>query len=121
VGSQTPWGRDWHVDGIAYMGLSHDPSSSCPLYCAWGIALDKQHWQACKAGFLSVRVLSRLFRRLFIKGLRQLFADHALGLYGDMTNLISLRPETSVIGAANNRAENGWCRPNDLLQTLKPY
>ncbi len=42
-----------------------------------GIARDGQHWIACRPGFfLPVRVLSRLFRRLFLD---QLAAAHAAG------------------------------------------
>jgi Putative transposase/Transposase zinc-binding domain len=51
-----------------------------------GIALDGQRWIACRPGFfLPVRVLSRLFRRLFLEmlvaaydaGRLQFFGDHA--------------------------------------------
>jgi hypothetical protein len=42
-----------------------------------GISLDGQRWVACRPGFfLPVRVLSRLFRRLFLKAL---LAAHAAG------------------------------------------
>src|SRR5271157_4988433 len=42
-----------------------------------GISLDGQRWVSCRPGFfLPVRVLSRLFRRLFLE---KLFAAHAAG------------------------------------------
>jgi Putative transposase/Transposase zinc-binding domain len=42
-----------------------------------GVSLDGQRWVSCRPGFfLSVRVLSRLFRRLFLK---QLMAAHRAG------------------------------------------
>jgi Putative transposase/Transposase zinc-binding domain len=42
-----------------------------------GISLDGQHWVACRPGFfLPVRVLSRLFRRLFLE---KLIAAHKAG------------------------------------------
>lgn len=67
--------------------MTHHPHVHC-IVPGGGIALDKQHWQACKAGFfLPVRVLSRLFRRVFVDGLRQLFADNTLLFYGDMAKL----------------------------------
>jgi hypothetical protein len=61
----------------------------CIVLClAGGGALDKQHWQACKAGFfLPIRVLSRLFRRVFVDGLRQLFTDDSLLFYGELSGL----------------------------------
>jgi hypothetical protein len=41
-----------------------------------GISPDGQHWIACRPGFfLSVRVLSRLFRRLFLEKTLELLAQ----------------------------------------------
>ena len=49
-----------------------------------GIALDGQRWIACRATFfLSVRVLSRLFRRLFLKMLTMAHAAGRLAFFGD--------------------------------------
>jgi Putative transposase len=53
-----------------------------------GISLDGQRWVSCRPGFfLPVRVLSRLFRRLFLE---KLVATHAAGLlqfFGARANL----------------------------------
>jgi hypothetical protein len=51
-----------------------------------GISLDGERWVACRPGFfLPVRVLSRLFRRLFLE---KLVAAHQTGrLFGDDTHL----------------------------------
>jgi hypothetical protein len=47
-----------------------------------GISLDGERWVACRPGFfLPVRVLSRLFRRLFLE--RLLAAYHRLKFFGD--------------------------------------
>jgi len=47
-----------------------------------GISPDGQHWIACKPGFfLSVRVLSRLFRRLFLERLRQAYNINQLKFF----------------------------------------
>ena len=50
-------------------GQSLDPSSARPLRGAGGgLSLDGTRWVACRPGFfLPVRVLSRLFRRLFLR------------------------------------------------------
>ena len=49
-----------------------------------GIALDGQRWIACRATFfLPVRVLSRLFRRLFLKMLTMAHAAGRLAFFGD--------------------------------------
>lgn len=53
-----------------------------------GLSPDGTKWVACKPGFfLHVRVLSRLFRRLFIDGLMALHRAGKLALFGDMGGL----------------------------------
>jgi hypothetical protein len=56
--------------------LTHHPHLHC-IVPGGGLSLDGQRWVACKSGFfLPVRVLSRLFRRLFLE---QLSAAHHAG------------------------------------------
>ena len=53
-----------------------------------GLSLDGTKWVACKPGFfLHVRVLSRLFRRLFLDGLMDLHRASKLAFFGDLTKL----------------------------------
>ena len=53
-----------------------------------GLSPDGTKWVACKSGFfLHVRVLSRLFRRLFIDGLMALHRAGKLAFFGDMGGL----------------------------------
>ena len=53
-----------------------------------GLSLDGARWIACKPGFfLPVRVLSRLFRRLFLEGLAALHAAGRLAFFGDLAPL----------------------------------
>jgi hypothetical protein len=53
-----------------------------------GLSPDGTRWVACKPGFfLHVRVLSRLFRRLFLDGLLALHAVGELAFYGDLERL----------------------------------
>jgi hypothetical protein len=53
-----------------------------------GLSPDGSRWIACKPGFfLSVRVLSRLFRRLFLEGLAALNASGRLAFFGDLAPL----------------------------------
>src|SRR6266704_2308128 len=65
--------------------LTHHPHVHC-IVPGGGLSLDGQRWISCRPGFfLSVRVLSRLFRRLFLERLTaayqarrlEFFADHA--------------------------------------------
>src|SRR5208337_497221 len=53
-----------------------------------GLSPDGSRWIACKPGFfLPVRVLSRLFRRLFLEGLAALHAAGRLVFLGDVAPL----------------------------------
>ena len=67
--------------------LVHHP----PVHCVvpgGGLADDGQRWVASREDFfLSVRVLSRLFRGKFIAGLRHLFAEGRLCFGGDLVEL----------------------------------
>jgi len=71
--------------------LTHHPHLHC-IVPGGGLSMDGQHWVACKSGFfLLVRVLSRLFRRLFLD---QLSAAHHAGLlqfFGQHQNLADTR------------------------------
>jgi Putative transposase len=50
-----------------------------------GISLDGARWVPCRPGFLlPVRVLSRLFRRLFLAGLADIHAAGRLAFFGDL-------------------------------------
>lgn len=53
-----------------------------------GLSKGGNRWVACKPGFfLHVRVLSRLFRRLFIEGLLALHRAGELAFFGDLAGL----------------------------------
>ncbi len=53
-----------------------------------GLSPDGTGWVSCKPGFfLHVRVLSRLFRRLFLDGLMALHRAGGLAFYGDLERL----------------------------------
>jgi hypothetical protein len=62
-----------------------------------GLSPDGSRWIACKRNFfLSVRVLSRLFRRLFLEGLAALHTEGRLFFFGDLASLA----EKSAFNAA---------------------
>jgi len=53
-----------------------------------GLSPDGSRWISCRPGFfLPVRVLSRLFRRLFLEGLAALHAAGRLTFHGDLAHL----------------------------------
>jgi len=53
-----------------------------------GLSADGSQWVPCRANFfLPVRVLSRLFRRLFLEGLARLHRESRLAFFGDHADL----------------------------------
>jgi hypothetical protein len=71
--------------------LQHHPHLHCVIP-GGGLSPDGQRWVACRPGFfLPVRVLSRLFRRLFLELLREAFAQHKLSFFNYLSEL--QRPE----------------------------
>ena len=71
------WGQNLH----------HHPHLHC-VVPGGGPALDGTRWIACRPGFfLPVRVLSRLFRRLFLEDLQIAFDSGGLGFFGELAEL----------------------------------
>jgi hypothetical protein len=67
--------------------LQHHPHVHC-VVPGGGISPDGKRWIACRPGFfLSVRVLSRLFRRLFLEQLRRAYDAGGLRLHGQFESL----------------------------------
>jgi hypothetical protein len=65
----------------------HHPHLHC-LVPGGGIAPDGQNWVTCRPGFfLPVRVLSRLFRGLFLRGLEKAFAAGDLHFFNAQRHL----------------------------------
>jgi Putative transposase len=76
------WGQTLHHH--------HHPHVHC-IVPGGGPSLDGARWVACRPGFfLPVRVLGRLFRRLFLDELRTAFDDGDLGFFGDLAGLAQL-------------------------------
>ena len=74
---RCPWGQT----------LQHHPHLHC-VVPGGGLAPDGEHWIACRPGFfLPVRVLSRLFRRLFLEALDAAFQAGELSFYGSLGDL----------------------------------
>ena len=64
--------------------LTHHPHLHC-VVPGGGLAPDGKRWIACKKKFfLPVRVLSRLFRRLFLEALQRAFKMGDLEFHGDL-------------------------------------
>jgi Putative transposase len=66
-----------------------------------GISPDGEHWIACRPGFfLPVRVLSRLFRRLFLEQLHQAFRAGELHFYSHLEPLRDARAFAAYLAPA---------------------
>lgn len=71
------WGQNLH----------HHPHVHC-VVPGGGPSLDGRHWVSCRPGFfLPVRVLSRLFRRLFLQYLQAAFDKGMLRFSGNLAGL----------------------------------
>lgn len=67
--------------------LLHHPHLHCVIP-GGGLSPDGTHWVSCLPGFfLPVKVLSRLFRRLFLEQLRTAFRKGKLRFSGELTEL----------------------------------
>ena len=67
--------------------LQHHPHVHC-VVPGGGPSLDGTRWTACRPGFfLPVRVLSRLFRRLFLEQMQAAFEAGDLGFFGALAEL----------------------------------
>jgi hypothetical protein len=67
--------------------LTHHPHAHI-IVPGGGLSPDGQHWIACRPGFfLSVRVLSRLFRRLFLERLTAAYQAGRLEFFADQAGL----------------------------------
>jgi hypothetical protein len=79
--------------------LQHHPHVHC-VVPGGGPSLDGTRWVACRPDFfLPVRVLSRLFRRLFLDALRAAFEAGGLGFFGDLAGLADPAAFAHLLGA----------------------
>src|SRR5437660_2673056 len=84
LGARTGLTAVLHTWGSA---LTHHPHVHV-IVPGGGLSPDGSRWIACRPGFfLPVRVLSRLFRRLFLEGLAALHAAGRLVFLGDLAPL----------------------------------
>jgi hypothetical protein len=72
--------------------LTHHPHIHC-IVPGGGPSLDHTRWVACRPGFfLPIRVVARLFRRLFLQELQRAFQTGRLDFFGELAGLAE--PET---------------------------
>ena len=83
-----------------------------------GISLDGTRCVRCKPGFLlPVRVLSRLFRRLFLAALTDAHAANRLAFFGEIENL----RRREVFNAHLVPLKRKKCRVGEDVATFTPH
>jgi hypothetical protein len=92
-----------------------------------GLSLDGERWVACRPGFLlPVRVLSRLFRRLFLDGLSRAQAAGRLSFFGTQTHLAEPEAFNALLAALRRIEWVVYCKrpfsgPAAVLAYLARY
>ncbi|MDH3600676.1 MAG: transposase zinc-binding domain-containing protein [Candidatus Tectomicrobia bacterium] len=83
--------------------LQHHPHLHVILP-AGGLAPDESRWVPCRPNFfLPVRVLSRRFRRLYLKGLKRLYHQGELTLTGRCRELAETQPWNRLLAALRKK------------------
>ena len=106
--------------------LHHHPHLHCVLP-AGGLAPDGLQWLPCRPHFfLPVRVLSRRFRRLYLAGLEQLYAQGQLTLAGRCRALAEAQPWQQYLATLRDKewvvyAKEPLQDPQYVLQYLARY
>jgi hypothetical protein len=106
--------------------LDHHPHVHC-IVPGGGVSPDGQRWISCRQGFfLPVRVLSRLFRRLFLEGLTALFDAGQLQFFNDLATFSDRAVFLSRLAPLHKRewvvyAKRPFAGPEQVLAYLARY
>jgi hypothetical protein len=106
--------------------MTHHPHLHC-IVPGGGLSLDGARWVACRAGFfLPVRVLSRLFRRLFLEKLSAAHQASELKFFGDHAALCDAKAFSDWLEPMRQRewvvyAKAPFAGPAAVLAYLSRY
>jgi len=106
--------------------LTHHPHVHC-IVPGGGLSLDGQRWVSCRPRFfLPVRVLSRLFRRLFLDKLAAAHAERRLVFFGALTGLADRAAFAAHLAPLRRRewvvyAKRPFAGPESVLAYLARY
>lgn len=112
-----------HTGGSA---MTHHPHVHC-IVPGGGLSLDGARWVACRAGFfLPVRVLSRLFRRLFLEKLSTAHQASELKFFGEHAALCDAKAFSDWLEPMRQRqwvvyAKAPFAGPAAVLAYLSRY
>ena len=106
--------------------LDYHPHVHC-IVPGGGISPDGERWVRCRANFLlSVKVLSRLFRRLFLEGLEALHAAGELQFFTNLGRLKDAKPFRTYLAPLRRckwvvYAKRPFAGPAQVLAYLARY
>ena len=106
--------------------MTHHPHVHC-IVPGGGLSADGQSWVSCRPRFfLPVRVLSRLFRRLFLDKLADAHLEGRLGFFGDLAGLADRSAFTARLAPLRRRewvvfAKRPFAGPEAVLAYLARY
>ena len=106
--------------------MTHHPHVHC-IVPGGGLSTDGKRWISCKKGFfLPVRVLSRLFRRLFLEQLQQAYDTGLLEFHASMSSLENSNNFKKYLAPARQRewvvyAKRPFTGPEAVLKYLSLY
>ena len=106
--------------------LDHHPHIHC-IVPGGGLSPDGQRWISCRSGFfLPVRVLSRLFRRLFLQGLQAAHQAGELSFFSKLIDLKDLDAFNRALAPLRNSewvvyAKRPFAGPSQVLAYLARY
>jgi hypothetical protein len=106
--------------------LHHHPHAHC-IVPGGGISPDGKRWIACRPGsFLPVRVLSRVFQKLFLEGLTAAFKAGELQFFTDLVSLNDAKAFASTLAPLRTTewvvyAKEPFAGPKQVLAYLARY
>jgi putative transposase/transposase-like zinc-binding protein len=106
--------------------LRHHPHAHC-IVPGGGISPDGKRWIACRPGsFLPVRVLSRVFQKLFLEGLAAAFEAGELQFFTDLVSLNDAKAFASALALLGKTewviyAKEPFAGPKQVLAYLARY
>jgi hypothetical protein len=106
--------------------LTHHPHVHC-IIPGGGFSTNGQQWIACRKGFfLPVRVLSRLFRRLFLERLTSAYRRGELKFFGHQSSLNNNQDFTEALKPSRQQewvvyAKRPFAGPKSVLAYLSRY
>ena len=106
--------------------MPHHPHVHC-IVPGGGLSSDNKEWIACRPGFfLPVRVLSRLFRRLFLEKLMTAHGAGKLQFFNDVDSLAEPRAFTQMLASLRKvewvvYAKKPFAGPETVLAYLSRY